>query len=78
MKRAKEEKEKLIATLSAASKNDVRNATVAAAAEEEDEVAMINNVINAIQARQDNIIKRAQYVAACKMSFFDETPTLIN
>jgi hypothetical protein len=43
-----------------------------------DEAATINNMINAIQARQENIIKRAQYVAACRMSFFDETPTLIN
>jgi hypothetical protein len=42
-----------------------------------DEIATINNVTNAIQARQENITKRAQYVAACKMSFFDETPTLI-
>jgi hypothetical protein len=45
---------------------------------EEAEEAMISNMINAIQARQENIIKRAQYVAACKVSFFDETPTLIN
>jgi uncharacterized protein YsxB (DUF464 family) len=41
-KRAKDEKEKLIAALSAL-KDDVRNV---------EEVAIINNVINAIQARQ--------------------------
>ena len=38
----------------------------------------IDNIVNAIQARQTNIIQRAQYVQQCRMSFFDETPTLIN
>lgn len=38
---------------------------------------MIDNVINAIQARQQNIIQRTQYVTSCKVSFFDETPTLL-
>ena len=38
----------------------------------------VDNIVNAIQARQTNIIQRAQYVQHCKMSFFDETPTLIN
>ena len=37
-----------------------------------------DNIINAIQARQANIIQRAQYVQQCRMSFFDETPTMIN
>ena len=37
-----------------------------------------DNIVNAIQARQNNIIQRAQYVQHCRMSFFDETPTLIN
>ena len=31
----------------------------------------------AIDARQTSIIKRAQYVTNCKVSFFDETPTLL-
>jgi isocitrate/isopropylmalate dehydrogenase len=35
-----------------------------------------NNMINAIQADQENITTRAQYVTACKMSFVDETQTL--
>ena len=37
----------------------------------------IDSVINAIQARQENIIRRAQYVINRKVSFFEETPTLL-
>ncbi|CAF1426326.1 unnamed protein product [Adineta steineri] len=36
-----------------------------------------HNIINAIQAREENIIKRAQYVTGCKVSFFDETPAVL-
>ena len=32
----------------------------------------MNNLVAAIQIRQENIIRRAQYVTACKMSFFDD------
>ena len=39
--------------------------------------AMLNNVVNAIQARKENIIKRAQYVANWKVSFFEETPAML-
>ena len=38
---------------------------------------IINNILNAIQARQENITKRAQYVTECKVSFFDETPAML-
>jgi hypothetical protein len=38
---------------------------------------ILNNLVNAIQAREENIIKRAKYVTNCKMSFFDETPTMV-
>ncbi len=62
---AKEEKEKLLLL---SLKNDAENV--------EDE-AVVNNIINAIQARQENIIKRAQYVTSCKVSFFDETPAML-
>ena len=41
-----------------------------------DAIAKVNNMSNAIKARQENIIKRAQYVANCKVSFFDETPAM--
>ena len=41
------------------------------------QAAMLNNVINAIQARKENIIKRAQYVANWKVSFFEETPAML-
>jgi hypothetical protein len=63
-KLAQEEKDKLLSR-----KN------VAMTVDNVDAVAMINNMINAIQARQENIIKRAQYVTNCKVYFFDETPT---
>lgn len=36
----------------------------------------INNLLKIIEARRDNIVKRARYVTACKVAFFDETPTL--
>lgn len=32
----------------------------------------MNNLVAAIQTRQENIIRRAQYVTACKVSFFDD------
>ena len=38
---------------------------------------IIDNVINAIQARQENIIRRARYVTNHKVSFFEGTPTLL-
>jgi ElaB/YqjD/DUF883 family membrane-anchored ribosome-binding protein len=41
------------------------------------ENATVENLVNAIQARQENIIKRAQYITNCKMSFFDETPAML-
>jgi hypothetical protein len=62
-KKAEIEKEKLKVLLSS---NAIAN---------QDE-ALANNLLNTIQARQNNIIKRAQYITACKVSFFDETPTL--
>ncbi len=64
---AKEEREKLLLTLS--SKNHIKNMDEGAAT-----AAVVNNIINAIQAREENIIKRAQYITACKISFFDEPP----
>ena len=33
-------------------------------------------VIYAVQARQENISRRARYVTSCKVSFFDETPMM--
>ena len=33
-------------------------------------------LIHAVQARQDNISRRAHYVTSCKVSFFDETPMM--
>ena len=35
-----------------------------------------DDMIDAIQARQDNIHRRAQYVTSCKVAFFDETPMM--
>jgi hypothetical protein len=58
---AKEEKEKLMSSKHAHNMDE----------------AIINNVLNTICARQENIIKRAQYVTSCKVSFFDETPALL-
>jgi len=62
-KTAKEEKEKLLLSLKQVAENV--------------DEAILNNMINAIQTRQENIIKRVQYVTACKVSFFDETPTFV-
>ena len=42
-----------------------------------DEINMVDNLINAIQACEENIIQRAQYVTNCKVSFFDETPAML-
>ena len=61
---AKEVKEKLLLLLLGNSNHDTDR-------------VMIDNVINAIQARQENIIRRAQYVTNRKVSFFEETPTLL-
>ena len=60
---AREEREKVLSSKYAANVNDA--------------AARINNVIDAIDARQTSIIKRAQYITNCKVSFFDETPTLL-
>lgn len=38
---------------------------------------MKDNLINAIQARQENIIERTQYITSRKIYFFEETPTLL-
>jgi bifunctional DNase/RNase len=62
---AKEEEEKLLSL-----KNNVVTTN-------DIDTFMINNVMNAIEARQGTIIKRAQYITGCKVSFFDETPTLL-
>jgi hypothetical protein len=62
---AREEKEKLLSlTNNVVTTNDI-------------DILMVNNVSIAIQARQEIIIKRAQYVTGCKVSFFEETPTLL-
>ena len=61
---AKKSKEKLLLLLLDKALNDTDR-------------TMLDNVINAIQARQENIIQRTQYVTSCKVSFFDETPTLL-
>jgi hypothetical protein len=50
---------------------------------EEHEKLLLNggatdDVIHAVQARQDNISRRAHYVTSCKVSFFDETPMMQN
>ena len=39
--------------------------------------AMLNNVANAIQARKENIVQRAQYVANWKVPFFEEPPAML-
>src|SRR4051812_35666665 len=47
-------------------------------AENDIDKAVNNNLIHAIEARQENIIKRAQYITACTMPVFEGTPMLIN
>jgi hypothetical protein len=41
------------------------------------ENATVEDLVNAIQPRQENIIQRAQYVTSCKVSFFDEAPAML-
>ncbi|CAF1500166.1 unnamed protein product [Adineta steineri] len=60
----KEEKEMLLLLISIRHSDDADETTR-------------HNIINAIQAREENIIKRAQYVTGCKVSFFDETPAVL-
>ena len=38
--------------------------------------SILSVVLKTICARQEHIIKRARYITSCKVSFFDETPTL--
>jgi hypothetical protein len=70
---AQEEKDKLLSWENAAT---ATNTTCGGEDVDATAAAMLNNVINAIQARQENIIKRAQYIANCKVSFFEETPAM--
>lgn len=75
---AKEEFDKLLLLISNSySSVPVPVATMMITAANTDEVMKNNNIINAIEARRENIIQRAEYVTAWKMSFFDETPAML-